>query len=229
MSATGISKEIETAGQLEELRQEVRIAAEELLSAANMKPGQILVVGCSSSEIASHKIGSYSSAEIGKAVFEELYAVTKSQGLYLAAQCCEHLNRAIIIEREAAEKYGWEEVCVVPRPHAGGSWATTCWKKFREPVAVEEIRAHAGIDIGGTLIGMHATLLNHCVVGKNCIIGAGALVPEGMVIPDGSVAVGVPARVIKPVTEAQIEANLRNAEHYVEHGKVHARALKNPE
>ena len=67
----------------------------------------------------------------------------------------EHLNRAIIIEREAAEKYGWEEVCVVPRPHAGGSWATTCWKKFREPVAVEEIRAHAGIDIGGTLIGMH--------------------------------------------------------------------------
>ena len=98
MSATGISKEIETAGQLEELRQEVRIAAEELLSAANMKPGQILVVGCSSSEIASHKIGSYSSAEIGKAVFEELYAVTKSQGLYLAAQCCEHLNRALIVE-----------------------------------------------------------------------------------------------------------------------------------
>ena len=71
-----------------------------------------------------------------------------------------------------------------------------------------------------------ATLLNHCVVGKNCIIGAGALVPEGMVIPDGSVAVGVPARVIKPVTEAQIEANLRNAEHYVEHGKVHAQELK---
>ena len=78
----------------------------------------------------------------------------------------------------------------------------------------------------GTLIGMHATLLNHCVVGKNCIIGAGALVPEGMVIPDGSVAVGVPARVIKPVTEAQIEANLHNAAHYVEHGKVHAQELK---
>ena len=84
-----------------------------------------------------------------------------------------------------------------------------------------------GCTVGdGTLIGMHATLLNHCVVGKNCIIGAGALVPEGMVIPDGSVAVGVPARVIKPVTEAQIEANLRNAEHYVEHGKVHAQELK---
>ena len=123
MSATGISKEIETAGQLEELRQEVRIAAEELLSAANMKQGQILVVGCSSSEIASHKIGSYSSAEIGKAVFEELYAVTKSQGLYLAAQCCEHLNRALIVEEEAAEKYGLEMVNVVPQLKAGGSFA----------------------------------------------------------------------------------------------------------
>ena len=85
-----------------------------------------------------------------------------------------------------------------------------------------------GCTVGdGTLIGMHATLLNHCVVGKNCIIGAGALVPEGMVIPDGSVAVGVPARVIKPVTEAQIEANLHNAAHYVEHGKLHAEQMKN--
>ena len=84
-----------------------------------------------------------------------------------------------------------------------------------------------GCTVGdGTLIGMHATLLNHCVVGKNCIIGAGALVPEGMVIPDGSVAVGVPARVIKPVTEAQIAANLHNAAHYVEHGKVHTQELK---
>ena len=62
-------------------------------------------------------------------------------------------TRRLVVE--AAEKYGWEEVCVVPRPHAGGSWATTCWKNFRDPVAVEEIRAHAGIDIGGTLIGMH--------------------------------------------------------------------------
>ena len=83
-----------------------------------------------------------------------------------------------------------------------------------------------GCTVGdGSLIGMHATLLNHCVVGKNCIIGAGALVPEGMVIPDGSVAVGVPARVIKQVSAAQIEANLHNAAHYVEHGKLHAAEL----
>ena len=83
-----------------------------------------------------------------------------------------------------------------------------------------------GCTVGdGSLIGMHATLLNHCVVGKNCIIGAGALVPEGMVIPDNSVAVGVPARVIKQVSAAQIEANLHNAAHYVEHGKLHAAEL----
>lgn len=83
-----------------------------------------------------------------------------------------------------------------------------------------------GCTVGdGSLIGMHATLLNHCVVGKNCIIGAGALVPEGMVIPDNSVAVGVPAKVIKQVTEAQAEASLRNAAHYVEHGKLHAAEL----
>lgn len=151
MSATGISKEIETAGQLEELRQEVRIAAEELLSAANMKPGQILVVGCSSSEIASHN----SSAEIGKAVFEELYAVTKSQELYLAAQCCEHLNRALIVEEEAAEKYGLEMVNVVPQLKAGGSFATAAYAGFEHPAAVERIQAHAGIDIGDTFIGMH--------------------------------------------------------------------------
>ena len=77
------------------------------------------------------------------------------QRLPVFLSAAEHLNRAIIIEREAAERYGWEEVCVVPRPHAGGSWATTCWKQFKDPIAVEEIRAHAGIDIGGTLIGMH--------------------------------------------------------------------------
>ena len=84
-----------------------------------------------------------------------------------------------------------------------------------------------GCTVGdGSLIGMHATLLNHCIVGKNCIIGAGALVPEGMVIPDGSVAVGVPAKVIKQVSETQVQANLRNAAHYVERGKVHAAELK---
>ena len=140
---------------LETIRQEVRAVAEELITTAQMKPGQILVVGCSSSEIHNSKLGTDSSQEIGQAVFEALYACTKEHGLYLAAQCCEHLNRAIVLEREAAQRYGWEEVSVVPWPHAGGSWATTCWQNFAHPVAVEEIQAHAGMDIGGTLIGMH--------------------------------------------------------------------------
>jgi uncharacterized protein (TIGR01440 family) len=79
----------------------------------------------------------------------------KEKGIYLAAQCCEHLNRALILEQACAEKYGWEPVCVVPQPKAGGSFATTAWKNFASPVAVEHIKAHAGLDIGGTLIGMH--------------------------------------------------------------------------
>ncbi len=140
---------------LEQVRKEAHAAAQQICEAAKLRQGQILVVGCSTSEVTGHKVGSYSSPELGQAIYEGMQEVLIPRGMYLAAQCCEHLNRAIIIEREAAEKYGWEEVCVVPRPHAGGSWATTCWKNFRDPVAVEEIRAHAGIDIGGTLIGMH--------------------------------------------------------------------------
>ena len=98
---------------LETIRQEARAVAEELITTAQMKPGQILVVGCSSSEIHNSKLGTDSSQEIGQAVFEALYACTKEHGLYLAAQCCEHLNRAVVLERAAAEKYGYEPVCAV--------------------------------------------------------------------------------------------------------------------
>ena len=133
-----------------QIETQARQAVTELLAEAKLKKGDVFVVGCSSSEIVGGHIGKDSSLEAAQAVYAGIAPVLAENGIWLAAQCCEHLNRAIIIEREAAEKYGWEEVCVVPRPHAGGSWATTCWKKFREPVAVEEIRAHAGIDIGGT-------------------------------------------------------------------------------
>ena len=139
----------------EEIKKQAADVTAELCEKAKLHEGQILVVGCSSSEVCGDKIGSNSNLDVARAVFSGIYETTKARGIYLAAQCCEHLNRAIIIEREAAEQYGWEEVCVVPRPHAGGSWATTCWKQFKDPIAVEEIRAHAGIDIGGTLIGMH--------------------------------------------------------------------------
>ena len=79
----------------------------------------------------------------------------KEKGIWLCAQCCEHLNRALIVERACTEKYGYEQVCVVPKPKAGGSFATEAFYGFEDPVAVEHIKAHAGIDIGGTLIGMH--------------------------------------------------------------------------
>ena len=140
---------------LKTIRQEARAVAEELITTAQMKPGQILVVGCSSSEIHNSKLGTDSSQEIGQAVFEALYACTKEHGLYLAAQCCEHLNRSIVIEREAAKANGYQIVSAIPQPHAGGSWATNCWQRFNDPVLVEEVRAAAGMDIGGTLIGMH--------------------------------------------------------------------------
>ena len=118
-----------------------------------MKEGQILVVGCSSSEIAALAIGCYSSSEVGQAVFTALSHVTKKHGLYLAAQCCEHLNRAIIVEHEAVPTL--DIVNVVPQPKAGSSFATATYKACAHPVAVEEIKADAGLDIGGTLIGMH--------------------------------------------------------------------------
>ena len=140
---------------LEQIRQEARQAAQQICQAAKLQKGQILVVGCSSSEIAAHTIGCYSSKEVGEAVFNALYKVTRKHGLYLAAQCCEHLNRAIIIEEEAALKYGLEMVNVKPQLKAGGSFSTAAWNGFASPCAVERIQAHAGIDIGDTLIGMH--------------------------------------------------------------------------
>lgn len=144
-----------TEEEKKQITRQARQAAVELLAVAGLQKGDVFVVGCSSSEIVGGQIGHDSSLEAAQAVYEGIAPVLAERGVWLAAQCCEHLNRALILEREAARAYGWEEVCVVPRPHAGGSWATTCWKRFAHPVAVEEIRAHAGLDIGGTLIGMH--------------------------------------------------------------------------
>ena len=140
---------------LDMIKKQARDAAIELIDAANLRAGQVLVIGCSSSEIVGETIGHGSSLEAAEAVFEAIMPMLSERGIYLAAQCCEHLNRALIIERACAEKYGWDEVSVVPQPKAGGSFATTAWNRFADPVAVEHIRAHAGMDIGGTLIGMH--------------------------------------------------------------------------
>ncbi len=141
--------------KLEQIQNQAASAAGELIEAAKLCEGQLLVIGCSSSEIVGKTIGHGSSLAAAEAVFDAIYPILKEKGVFLAAQCCEHLNRALIIERACAEKYGYEEVAVVPKPKAGGSFATTAWNRFDAPVAVEHIRAHAGLDIGGTLIGMH--------------------------------------------------------------------------
>lgn len=130
-------------------------AAKELLEASKPEEKQLFVVGCSTSEVGGVTIGTFSSPELAEAVFGGIYQATQEAGVYLAAQCCEHLNRALILEKEAADFYGYEVVNVIPQPKAGGSFATAAYKAFEHPVAVEHIRAHAGMDIGDTLIGMH--------------------------------------------------------------------------
>ena len=140
---------------VDEIRDQARTAIMELLKVANLQEEDIVVVGCSSSEVGGHAIGTESSTDIADAIFAGIYPVLQERGLFLAAQCCEHLNRALIVEREAARRCGLEIVNVVPQPKAGGSFATAAYKNFENPVAVETITARAGLDIGGTLIGMH--------------------------------------------------------------------------
>lgn len=139
----------------DEIKTAASSAMKELIEHSNLKTGDIVVVGCSSSEILGSKIGKGSSPETGVAVIEAILPVLNEKGLFLAAQCCEHLNRALVIERAAAEKYMYDEVCVRPMPKAGGSFATAAYENMSDPVVVEHVRAKAGLDIGNTLIGMH--------------------------------------------------------------------------
>ena len=149
----GITYEIDDKMIVEQIKSDSANAAAELVEVAHLKKGDIVVIGCSTSETLGNQVGSHSVPEVGKAIFEGIQSVFGSQGIYIAAQCCEHLNRAIIIEHDAVPNA--EIVNVVPQPKAGGSFATACYASFKKPVAIEHIKANAGIDIGGTLIGMH--------------------------------------------------------------------------
>lgn len=120
-----------------------------------LSQGQILVIGCSTSEIIGKQIGTAGNIQVAEVIFQPLLKLREQTGIHLAFQCCEHLNRAIVVERETAESYQLEEVCVVPIPKAGGSMAAYAYNHLKDPVVVESIRAHAGIDIGDTFIGMH--------------------------------------------------------------------------
>lgn len=137
----------------EDIKEQARTAAAELVETAKLKKGDIFVIGCSSSEVVGLRIGKGSDINAAEAVYEGVMSVLEPKGIFLAAQCCEHLNRAVIVEKDALLP-GTEIVNVVPQPHAGGSFAVTVYKNAKCPVAVEEIKADAGMDIGGTLIGM---------------------------------------------------------------------------
>jgi uncharacterized protein (TIGR01440 family) len=141
--------------ELSGITKEMQTALQELLAVAGLRAQQLLVVGCSTSEVIGKKIGTASSLEVAAALWEGLYPLVKEQGIYLAVQCCEHLNRALVVEKEAMEKYQLEEVSVYPVQGAGGSLANQAMRSFQRPVVVEKIQAHAGIDIGDTFIGMH--------------------------------------------------------------------------
>ena len=157
-----------------ELYMQTRALMEEFGEKANLKAGDIMVVGCSTSEIIGSKIGTNSSPETAETVFQAIYSYTQEKGVYLAVQCCEHLNRAIITERDAVPFA--DTVNVVPQPKAGGSFATRAYANFKNPVAVEEIRADAGIDIGLTLIGMHLKKVAVPVRLENKMIGQALVV-----------------------------------------------------
>ncbi len=161
---------------LNEIKIQTEKVTTEIIEKAKLNKGDILVVGCSTSEITGNKIGTNSSIEVAEVVFNALYQTANNYGVYLAIQCCEHLNRAIVVSSNALP-YA-EMVNVVPKPKAGGSLATMAYKNLPNAIVVEEIKADAGIDIGFTLIGMHLkkvavpVRLENNVIGKATVLGA---------------------------------------------------------
>ena len=172
----GLTYEVKDKNLINVVKEEAKNIAAELVDEAHLRSGQIVVVGCSTSEVVGEKVGTYSTPEIGQAIFDGLNEIFSKKGIYIAAQCCEHLNRALIVEYETSK--GYEIVNVKPQPKAGSSFATAAYNSFKHPVALEEIKADAGIDIGGTLIGMHLKKvavplrLKHNTIGNASVIFA---------------------------------------------------------
>lgn len=138
---------------MENIKAQAYSAAKEIIEKAKLREGAILVVGCSTSEVIGSTIGTNSAPEVAEEIYLGIEAAANEAGVFVAAQCCEHLNRAIIVSRKAAPNAN--EVNVVPQPKAGGSFATAAYKYIKDAVALEKIKADAGLDIGFTLIGMH--------------------------------------------------------------------------
>lgn len=161
-----------------DIRKQTRAAVEELVSVERpyFNKVKLLAIGCSSSEIAGGIIGHNSTYELGEQVVEEILAVAAEKGFACAFQCCEHLNRALVMERDEAEKRGYEIVCVVPQPKAGGSLATAAYARLRDPVVVDSVSADAGMDIGRTMVGMHLRRVAVPVRLKNDMIGEAIII-----------------------------------------------------
>ncbi|MEI5909080.1 TIGR01440 family protein [Bacillus spongiae] len=140
---------------LDKWRSQVSVILHEFQEQAHLKPGQLFIVGCSTSEVVGKKIGTAGTNDVASMLYQELFSFAKQYHLYLAFQCCEHLNRALVIEKEVAEKMGFEEVTVVPVRTAGGAMASYAYEQKNDYIVVEHIVAHGGIDIGDTFIGMH--------------------------------------------------------------------------
>lgn len=163
-----------------DVRKQVCAVIEDVLAAEkpHFNPVKLLAVGCSSSEIVGGSIGHDSTYQVGEEVAQAILDKASEHGFDAAFQCCEHLNRALVMERAAAEKRGYEIVCVVPQPKAGGSLATAAYRRMRDPVVVEKVSADAGIDIGRTLVGMHLRAVavpvrpEHDRVGEAIVIAA---------------------------------------------------------
>ena len=141
--------------ELNSIVKQLTDCAEELIAVAKPRRGQIFVLGCSTSEVMGNKIGTGGSSKAAVAMFKALKKVCDEHQLFLAVQCCEHLNRSLVVEDEAVEKYDLTEVTVRPMPHAGGAMGTAAYENFSHPVVVETVKGHLGMDIGQTLIGMH--------------------------------------------------------------------------
>ncbi len=168
---------------IEDIKNQARLAIDELMQSCSegyykLNKGDIIVVGCSTSKVMGFHMGSHSTEDVAKAIMDEILPVVKANGLFLACQCCEHLNRAIVVERECMNKYGFEQVSVKPALHAGGAWAVQATQRFDDPVVVEDIHssARAGIDIGGVLIGMHMRRVCVPVHNENTSIGCANVV-----------------------------------------------------
>ena len=140
---------------IDSVKADIEAVLQEYCSVVRLESGQLLVVGCSTSEICGSRIGTNGSVEVAAAVLQQLRAKLQRRDVFLAIQCCEHLNRALVVEREAMDAYRLEQVSVFPVPHAGGALAAEAMQVFADPVVVEALKAHGGIDIGNTLIGMH--------------------------------------------------------------------------